>query len=127
MNINEETIEEAAERFYFEQSKSYEDTIEPIFDNSRYLVAGFIEGAKWQQERTISKECYEDSLNMQMASNAGYESKIKELKDKIKTMYSEEDLKNAFRDGVGSVDCNQDVGMFCILTEDKWFEQFKKK
>jgi len=49
MNINEETLEEAAERFYFEQSKSYEDTIEPIFDNSRYLVAGFIEGAKWMQ------------------------------------------------------------------------------
>jgi hypothetical protein len=51
----QETIEEAAEIFYSEQSKSYEDAIEPIFDNSRYLVAGFIDGAKWQQERMYSK------------------------------------------------------------------------
>ena len=47
----QETLEEAAERFYSEQSKAYEDAIEPIFDNSRYLVAGFIDGAKWQAER----------------------------------------------------------------------------
>jgi hypothetical protein len=51
MNTNIETLEEVAERFYSEQLKSYEDAIEPIFDNSRYLVAGFIEGAKWQEER----------------------------------------------------------------------------
>jgi hypothetical protein len=46
-----ETIEETAEIFYSEQSKSYEDATEPMFDNSRYLVAGFIDGAKWQQEQ----------------------------------------------------------------------------
>jgi hypothetical protein len=45
------TIEETAEIFYCEQSKAYEDAIEPMFDNSRYLVAGFIDGAKWQQEQ----------------------------------------------------------------------------
>jgi hypothetical protein len=49
-----DSIEEAAEKFYSEQSKAYEDIIEPIFDNSRYLVAGFIDGAKWQQERTCN-------------------------------------------------------------------------
>lgn len=51
-----ETIEEIAERFYSEQSKAFEDAIEPIFDNSRYLVAGFIEGAKWQQEQSLEME-----------------------------------------------------------------------
>ena len=50
-----ETIEEAAERFYFEQSESYENAIEPIFDYSRYLVTGFIDGAKWQAERMYSE------------------------------------------------------------------------
>jgi hypothetical protein len=47
----QETIEETAEIFYSEQSKAYEDATEPMFDNSRYLVAGFIDGAKWQQEQ----------------------------------------------------------------------------
>jgi hypothetical protein len=52
----QETLEESAERFYSEQSKAYEDAIEPIFDNSRYLVAGFKEGAKFQAERMYSEE-----------------------------------------------------------------------
>jgi hypothetical protein len=48
----EETIEEAAEKHYEEQSKSFEnDEEDPIFDISRYLVCGFIDGAKWQAER----------------------------------------------------------------------------
>ena len=50
------TLEEAAEEFYSEQSKAYEDEIEPMFDISRYLVSGFIEGAKWQQKRNYSEE-----------------------------------------------------------------------
>jgi hypothetical protein len=51
----QETIEEAAERFYSEQSESYENAIEPTFDYSRYLVTGFIDGAKWQAERMYSE------------------------------------------------------------------------
>ena len=49
-----ETIEETAEIFYSEQSKSYEDATEPMFDNSRYLVAGFIDGAKCLQNANLS-------------------------------------------------------------------------
>jgi hypothetical protein len=50
-----ETIEEAAERYFEEQSKSFEnDGGEPFIDISRYLVLGFIEGAKYQAERTYS-------------------------------------------------------------------------
>jgi len=36
----------------------------------------------------ISQEAYEDSLNLQRASNAGYESKIKELENKIQDLQS---------------------------------------
>jgi hypothetical protein len=43
---NEERLKEAAERFYSEQSKAYENAIEPTFDDSRYLVTGFIDGVK---------------------------------------------------------------------------------
>jgi hypothetical protein len=43
---NNERLKEAAESFYSEQSKAYENAIEPIFDNSRYLVTGFIDGVK---------------------------------------------------------------------------------
>ncbi len=47
-----ETVEEAAEKQYAEQSRAFEnDTSNPIFDESRYLVAGFLDGAKWQSEQ----------------------------------------------------------------------------
>jgi hypothetical protein len=41
-----ERLKEAAEKFYSEQSESYENAIEPTFDDSRYLVTGFIDGVK---------------------------------------------------------------------------------
>jgi hypothetical protein len=59
-----ETIEEAAEKFYSEQSESYENTIEPTFDNSRYLVTGFIAGAKWQQEQEKNNYSEEEVFNL---------------------------------------------------------------
>ena len=58
--MKKETIEETAEIFYSEQSKAYEDATEPMFDNSRYLVAGFIDGAKWQAKTMYSKEAVEE-------------------------------------------------------------------
>jgi hypothetical protein len=60
----QEKLEEVAEDFYYEQSKAYEDECEPMFDISRYLVAGFIDGAKWQQERMYSEEEVNDLLEM---------------------------------------------------------------
>ena len=55
--MKQETLEEAAEKHYEEQSREFENnTDNPIFDTSRYLVAGFIEGAKWQQERMYSED-----------------------------------------------------------------------
>jgi hypothetical protein len=60
----QETIEEAAERFYSEQSESYENAIEPTFDYSRYLVTGFIDGAKCQAERMYSEKEVRDLFNL---------------------------------------------------------------
>jgi hypothetical protein len=42
-------------------------------------------------------------------------------------MYSEEDLREAFRRGESNVGYNSKYGYTLKLTEKEWFEQFKKK
>jgi hypothetical protein len=42
-------------------------------------------------------------------------------------MYSEEDLREAFRQGENNVGYNGKYGYTFKLTEKEWFEQFKKK
>ena len=42
-------------------------------------------------------------------------------------MYSEEQLREAFIQGVLNVDCSEMYGLDYKLTEQDWFEQFKKK
>ena len=49
-------------------------------------------------DKTNWKAVYEDSLNMQKASNAGYESKIQELKQEIKRSYSGEEVIQLYKD-----------------------------
>ena len=90
-------LEEAAEEFYSEQSKAYEDKIEPMFDTSRYLVAGFIEGANYQAKRMYSED---EQLN-------------------LLNKYNEYLFTFIDKDVVGIGVEKEDV--------IKWFEQFKKK
>jgi hypothetical protein len=103
---DQETIEEAAEIFYSEQSKSYEDAIEPIFDNSRYLVAGFIDGAKWQQERSYSEE--------EVLKSADYLG--------FKQITSEELNSLPYQPFITDED-----GNIWIIDKNEWYKQFKKK
>jgi hypothetical protein len=42
-----------------------------------------------------------------------------------KRMYSEEDLREAFRQGENNVGYNSKYGYIFKLTEKEWFEQFK--
>ena len=42
-------------------------------------------------------------------------------------MYSEEDLREAFRQGMENMDYSEMYGLDSKLTEQEWFEQFKKK
>lgn len=111
----QETLEEAAESYIKDFDLSFYDTVEEI-PVKEFGKKDFIEGAKWMQERMVSKEAYEDSLNMQKTSNVGYESKINELKEKIKTMYSEDDLQEAFYAHKDS-----------WIDYEKWLENFKNK
>lgn len=77
--MKHETIEEAALEFY-------PLTTTDLICSPRLVRAAFIAGAKWQAERMISQEAYQDSLSLQRASNAGYESKIQELETKIQNL-----------------------------------------
>ena len=54
INIKQETLEEAAERMY---KQSYDEFGEPTWDEGKlfHRKAGFIEGAKWQQEQDQNK------------------------------------------------------------------------
>lgn len=42
-------------------------------------------------------------------------------------MYSEEDLKEAFRQGMENMDYSEIHGWSSKLTEQEWFQDFKKK
>lgn len=49
------------------------------------------------------------------------------LEEATEKMYSEEDLKKAFQDGQDNMDYSEMYGWSSKLTEQEWFEQFKKK
>jgi aryl-alcohol dehydrogenase-like predicted oxidoreductase len=42
-------------------------------------------------------------------------------------MYSEEDLREAFRQGMDNMDYSKMYGWSSELTEQEWFDQYKKK
>lgn len=136
-----ETLEEAAEK-YAEN-----------FDNRFWASKAFIEGAKWQQEQnnklyseeevreTVNwKAVYEESLNMQKCSNAGFLSKINELKEQIKTMHSGEDMIDFAEFIAKYPDKNKNVNGEMLHAKSKydssertidllqeWIKKFKKK
>ncbi len=54
--------------------------------------------------------------------------KAKEMEKKqSEKMYSEEDLRQAFRDGQSNMHYSDIFGLDSSLTEQQWFENFKKK
>ena len=44
-----------------------------------------------------------------------------------KNLYSEEDLREAFRQGEQNINYSEIYGLDSKLTEQEWFEQFKKQ
>jgi hypothetical protein len=97
-NSNEERLKDVAERFYSEQSKAYEDAIEPIFDNSRYLVAGFFDGVKSDTARDYWFEKFKAER------------------------YSEEEVEELLNKRSFDLIHKRD-----IKTTNEWFDKYKKK
>ena len=130
--MKQETLEEAAEKYCLINNIPIDQM---IVKNDRSCefetpVTMFINGAKWQQENSISKEAYEDFLNMQKCSNAGYESKIAELQKTIENfqkMYNEKEVLNFLRNFNKHTLKLQKYKLGNSLDVKDWFEHFKKK
>jgi hypothetical protein len=106
-NSNEERLKDVAERFYSEQSKTYENAIEPTFDDSRYLVTGFLEGVKSDVARDYWFEKFEEDLK------TAYFSGIKTTGEGWNGEYANGNnpsIEEEFQEGF-----------------QEWFEQYKKK
>ena len=106
----------------------------------------FEEGAKWQQEQEQNNENswfneYQEVENyiIKRIGNKFLEATPDKYKTaseatiallennwKKENMYSEEDLREAFRQGELNINYSEMYGLDSELTEQQWFEQFKK-
>ena len=81
----------------------------------------------------MKQETLEDLLNKkaEQSSRVDLNAYANGLDDGAKwqqeRMYSEEDLREAFRQGKENMDYSDTYGWTSKLTEQEWFEQFKKK
>ena len=107
--MEQETIEEAAERIYGTDMDSYRGGI--VRDQNFDLKRGFIKGAKFQAERIYSEKQMDDAYD-------------KGFKDATERMYSEEDMKQ-FAEWLIKVNFNYTSNITDMLLT--WKEQFKKK
>lgn len=117
----EETLEEAAEKHAANQSDTsmrnnpleFSKSGEELWEESK---EDFIEGAKWQAEQIFKDDVIKT-----------LEASIAFLLNKQKEMYSEEDLKEAFKNG-STVTSWSDYGVEMRYEDfDTWFKEFKKK
>ena len=130
-----ESVETVIEKM-FPMYESFPESINkpPFYGNLKYKIIIPQEEPKQETletDKTNWKAVYEDSLNMQKCSNAGYESKIQELKQEIERMFSEEEVENIITKlmhevHTGDVCYGNNVIDFKISPR-KWFEQHKKK
>ena len=111
----QEILEQAANEYILHESKSKWAEI---------VKNAFIEGAKWKAEKMISLEAYEDMINMQRCSNAGFKSKIFELETQITKMYSEEEVTNII--DRYQIECQLKYNTGTVPDAREWFEQNKQ-
>jgi len=148
--MTQETLEEAAERFYGEEE------IVNDYDISGYLQSAFLTGAKWQQEQDnketkilenilddnydlnvqfhkIKRECiysfatamYNEKLTFEEWEKKHYGNYVEQPKWKQERSYSEEEVLKL-------VDMlfhkySSDFRVSAQIDSKEWLEQFKKK
>jgi hypothetical protein len=76
------------------------------------------------EEFALRNSKYTNHLNINTQKQ---EAIILGAKWQAEKMYSEEDLREAFRQGQDNMDYSDTYGWDSKLTEQEWFEQFKKK
>jgi hypothetical protein len=105
------------------KQETLEEAFDRIFDSIDYVLfdyTSFEQGAKWQQENSN-----ENALEFEIKA---LKSLIQDMDATIKSKYSEEDLKSAFKVGF-SIGYGSDVHAIDEknITCNEWFEKFKKK
>jgi hypothetical protein len=112
----------------------------PQEEPKQYPMGSFASGNYWHKECvTCKKEFMGDKRAVQCESCAieltkqftqkepKQEKGLALLLKKQERMYSEEDLRQAFRDGQSNMHYSDNFGLDSSLTEQQWFENFKKK
>lgn len=89
-------------------------------------------GLKYLKIKKMNKETLEEAMNKNGYHESDYDKIWRQgvhfgAKWQAERMYSEEDLKEAFRQGQDNIDYSDTYGWSSKLTEQEWFEQFKKK
>ena len=79
----------------------------------------------------MQKETIEEAANNWIKNTSEFLSVkngfIEGAKWQAEKMYSEEDLREEFRQGQDNMEYSDTYGFDSKLTEQEWFEQFKKK
>jgi hypothetical protein len=132
-------VQKRYSEFTIEPFVGYKITI-PQEEPKQYPMGGFAPGNYWHKECvTCKKEFMGDKRAVQCESCAieltkqftqkepKQEKGLALLLKKQERMYSEEDLRQAFRDGQSNMHYSDNFGLDSSLTEQQWFENFKKK
>ena len=116
----QETLEEAAESRFGTDMDSIRGS--NVYDLNTDLKRGFIEGAKWQSERMGLMEI---ELNHTKTLLASCEKALEDRDKQAERMYSEENLREAFRQSRQAKIFEKDMPP--VYNEfEEWFEQFCK-
>ena len=92
---------------------------------------------KQPKQETLEEAAEKYSKNWEEITGLDYENTVPSEVNKLdfingakwqqERMYSEEDLRQAFRDGQENINYSEMYGLDSKLTEQEWFNQFKKK
>jgi hypothetical protein len=89
-------------------------------------------GSEEPKQETLEEASHTAWLNYEHVEGNLYSTSFKNgfkfgAKWQAERMYSEEDLRKAFENGVGSGKYQQEYGIKGSMNFEDWFEQFKKK
>lgn len=107
--MEKETLEEAAESWVYNKPESN--------------YHAFIAGANWQAERISLMEI---ELNHTKTLLESCEKALEDRDKKAERMYSDYDILKAFRQGQLNMEYSDIFGFESTLSEEVWFERFKK-
>jgi hypothetical protein len=86
-----------------------------------------LKGALDVKEETLEELGLYDETEHLLSTQANKERLLEDVKEETQRRYSEEDVREAFRQGETNVVYSEKYGLEYRLSESKWLEQFKKK